>query len=160
MLPVLYEIRNNRGVGHVGGDVDPNYQDSAAVYEMSSWVMAELVRIFHQVSLADAQATVNALVERKHPIVWQEGDIRRVLDPSLSKADQSLMLLYSINDWVEEKDLARWVEYAGLTQFRNRILSPLHNARVVEYDTTLRRVKLTPKGSSDVETRLLPKYKI
>src|SRR5712664_1578229 len=74
MLPVLYEIRNNRGVGHVGGDVDPNYQDSVAVYEMASWVMAELVRIFHQVSLADAQATVNALVERKHPIVWQEGD--------------------------------------------------------------------------------------
>src|SRR2546423_114620 len=24
-LPALYEIRNNRGVGHVGGDVDPNH---------------------------------------------------------------------------------------------------------------------------------------
>lgn len=31
MLPVLYEIRNNRNVGHVGGDVDPNHMDSVAV---------------------------------------------------------------------------------------------------------------------------------
>jgi hypothetical protein len=65
-----------------------------------------------------------------------------------------------INDWVEEKDLVRWVEYAGLAQFRNRVLSPLHDARVVEYDKVLRKVKLTPIGSKDVETRLLPKYKI
>src|SRR5579859_6539892 len=28
MLMSLYEIRNNRGVGHVGGDVDPNHMDS------------------------------------------------------------------------------------------------------------------------------------
>jgi hypothetical protein len=60
---------------------------------MASWVMAELVRVFHQVSLLEAQATVNALVERKHPIVWQQGDLRRVLDPNLSKGDQSLLLL-------------------------------------------------------------------
>src|SRR5262245_60982886 len=28
LLPFLYEIRNNRGVGHVGGDVDPNHEDA------------------------------------------------------------------------------------------------------------------------------------
>lgn len=28
MLIALYEIRNNRGVGHVGGDVDPNLMDA------------------------------------------------------------------------------------------------------------------------------------
>src|SRR5262249_37594630 len=26
LLPFLYEIRNNRGVGHVGGDVSPNHE--------------------------------------------------------------------------------------------------------------------------------------
>jgi hypothetical protein len=160
VLPILYEIRNNRGVGHVGGDVDPNFQDSVAVYEMASWVMAELVRIFHQVSLGDAQETVNALVERKHPVVWQHGQVRRVLDPSLPKGDQSLLLLYSVNSWAEEKDLAQWVEYVNLTQFRNRILIPLHEQRLLEYDRKLRRVHLTPLGSEDVEQRLLPKYKV
>lgn len=28
MVMALYEIRNNRGVGHVGGDVDPNAMDA------------------------------------------------------------------------------------------------------------------------------------
>jgi hypothetical protein len=28
VLIALYEIRNNRGVGHVGGDVDPNHMDA------------------------------------------------------------------------------------------------------------------------------------
>ena len=31
LLPALYEVRNNRGVGHVGGDVDPNHMDAQFV---------------------------------------------------------------------------------------------------------------------------------
>jgi hypothetical protein len=143
----------------VGGDVDPNFQDAVAVYQMSSWVMAELVRIFHQIPIGEAQETVDALVERKHPVVWQSGDIRRVLDPSLSKADQSLMLLYSAGGWIEDKQLAEWVEYTNLTQYRNRVIMPLHDSRILEYDKKLRRMHLTPLGSEDVEQRLLPKYK-
>jgi hypothetical protein len=160
LLPYLYEIRNNRGVGHVGGDVDPNFQDAAAVFQSASWVMAELIRIFHQITIGDAQETVNALVERKHPIVWQSGDVRRVLDPKLTKSDQSLLLLYAAGGWVEEKDLEQWVEYANLTQYRNRIIIPLHNDRIVEYDKKLRRIHLTPRGVEDVEQRLLPNYKV
>jgi hypothetical protein len=160
ILPVLYEIRNNRGVGHVGGDVNPNFQDAIAVYQMASWVMAELVRIFHQVSLQDAQETVDALVERKHPIVWQVGDIRRVLDPTLSKGDQSLLLLYSEGVWVEDHELVRWVEYKNLSQFRSTVLIPMHRNRLIECDTSQRRLRLTPLGSAEVEGRLLPKYKV
>ena len=43
ILVALYEIRNNRNVGHVGGDVDPNEMDAVAVLYMSRWIMAELV---------------------------------------------------------------------------------------------------------------------
>lgn len=50
VLPSLYEIRNNRGVGHAGGDVDPNFMDATAVYGMASWTLAELIRIFHGLS--------------------------------------------------------------------------------------------------------------
>jgi hypothetical protein len=69
LLPVLYEIRNNRGVGHVGGDVDPNHMDAEAVQVMASWIMAELVRIFHGVTTEEAQHTVDALVERKSLLI-------------------------------------------------------------------------------------------
>src|SRR4051794_20994835 len=49
LLPPLYEIRNNRNVGHVGGDVDPSFLDSSAVLSITSWVMVELVRVLHAV---------------------------------------------------------------------------------------------------------------
>jgi hypothetical protein len=35
MLVALYEIRNNRNVGLVGGDVDPNHMDAVCVLQMS-----------------------------------------------------------------------------------------------------------------------------
>src|SRR5258708_576089 len=70
VLPVLYEVRNNRGVGHVGGDVTANHMDAEFVQAMASWIMAELVRIFHGVTTEEAQQTVDALIERKSPIIW------------------------------------------------------------------------------------------
>lgn len=36
MLVALYEIRNNRGVGHVGGEVNPNFMDATAVIAITS----------------------------------------------------------------------------------------------------------------------------
>src|SRR6267154_5938231 len=43
VLVALYEVRNNRGVGHVGGDVNPNAMDARLVLESSKWLVAELV---------------------------------------------------------------------------------------------------------------------
>jgi hypothetical protein len=54
MLVALYEIRNNRGVGHVGGDVNPNHMDAVAVLAMSKWLVAELIRVLHDVDTQTA----------------------------------------------------------------------------------------------------------
>src|SRR5664280_396359 len=145
MLPALYEIRNNRGVGHVGGDVDPNLLDATAVYGTASWVLAELVRIFHGVSTKEAQASVDALVERKHPLIWEVGDanVKRVLEPSMPNSDQVLVFLHQSLMWVPEKDLVKWVEYSNATMFRTRILEPLHKDRLIEYDQAQRRARIS-----------------
>jgi hypothetical protein len=155
VLPILYEVRNNRGVGHIGGEVDPNYMDAMAVYSMASWMLAELVRVFHSVSPKDAQTAVDNLVERKHPLVWEVGGIKRVLDPSMAKSDQALLLLYSEPAWVQDRDLMEWVEYSGLSMFRKRVLEPLHASRLVEHNPSNDRVRISPKGVVDVEQRLL-----
>jgi hypothetical protein len=155
MLPPLYEIRNNRGVGHVGGEVDPNFMDATAVFQMAGWVMAELVRIFHNVSTDDAQSIVNGLVEFKHPLVWENGSVRRVLDPAMSKANQTLVLLYGLSSGSTEQDLVRWVEHSNPTVYRRDILRALHKQRKIEYDADTRTVRITPLGTKDVEDRLL-----
>lgn len=155
MLLALYEIRNNRGVGHVGGDVDPNFMDATAVYGMSSWTLAELVRVFHDISSREAQETVDALAERKLTLIWEIGTIRRVQDPKMKKSDQALVLLYSKPAWVEEQDLRTWVEYSSETKFRKNILRPLHNERLIEYAEKAHRARISPLGSTKVEEEIL-----
>lgn len=157
MLLPLYEIRNNRGVGHLGGDVDPNFMDATAVLGMASWILAELVRIFHQVSTEEAQAIVDALVERKTPLIWEISDtnMKRVLDHRMETKDQTLLLLHKKLDWVPEKDLADWIEYSSVSMFRRRVLIPLHKNRLIEYDQPQGRARISPLGIREVEERIL-----
>jgi hypothetical protein len=155
MIPALYEIRNNRGVGHVGGDVDPNFMDATAVYGMASWILAELIRIFHGVSVQEAQESVDALVERKSPLIWEVSDVKRVLDPSMATKDQALLLLYQKPAWVSEADLTRWIEYSSAGMFQKRVLEPLHKARLIEHDRARKRVRISPLGTKHVEQKLI-----
>ena len=155
MIPALYEIRNNRGVGHVGGDVDPNFMDATAVYGMASWILAELIRIFHGVSIQEAQETVDALVERKLPLIWEVGDVKRVLDPAMPTKDQALLLLYQKPAWVAEADLAKWIEYRSASMFRARVLEPLHKVRFIEFDKAGARVRISPVGAKHVEDKII-----
>jgi hypothetical protein len=156
-ITTLYEIRNNRGVGHVGGDVDSNEMDAMIVFTTGSWIMAELVRIFHGVSTAEAQTAVQALIERKLPLVWQAGEIRRVLVPKMNVVDQAMLLMYSVNGWVPVADLLKWTEYQNPSRFRKSTLEAMHQARAIEFDREADRACLTPVGIARVEQDLLPK---
>ena len=158
LLPFLYEIRNNRGVGHVGGDVNPNQEDATSILSNANWLMAELVRIFHNITLAEAQVAVDALVQRRHPMVWSTGDLKRVLDSEMSASDQTLVLLYSEPAWVEVKTLTVWVEYSSAAMFRNRVLLPIHKKRLIEFDVKNDRVKTSPSGIAETEARLLAQF--
>lgn len=156
LLIALYEIRNNRGVGHVGGDVDPNGMDARVVLESSKWIMAELVRVFHAVSTVEAAAVVDSLVERTVPVVWETGGAKkRVLKTGLSMKDQTLILLYSSNAPVPEKTLCTWVEHSNGSVYRRDVLRKAHRDRLLEYDDVSTLVELSPNGVTYVESSLL-----
>jgi hypothetical protein len=152
-LVALYEIRNNRGVGHVGGDVDPNAMDAATVHAQATWVLAELVRVFHGVGTAEAQAAVDALAERVVPLVWTVPGtaVRRVLEDALDASDQTLLLLHTGAGWMSVAQLACAIEYTGISKYRSRVLFPLHTKRLVEFDKGNDRVHITPKGATLAE---------
>jgi hypothetical protein len=154
-LPVLYEIRNNRGVGHVGGDVDANQLDATAVEAMASWVMAELVRVFHGVTTKEAQEVVEALIERTTPLIWEVEGVKRVQDATMSAKDQTLLLLHQSAGWVDSDALLAWVGYSNPSRFRSGVLSALHRERLIEYDQGDRRARISPLGSQEVERRIL-----
>jgi hypothetical protein len=156
MLVALYEIRNNRNVGHVGGDVDPNHMDAVCVLQMSKWIMAELVRVLHNVSTDEATSIVDSLVERDTPLVWEVNGKRRVLDASLKMRDKTLLLLHSESGPVSEKDLVSWLEHSNPAVYRRDILRREHRARRIEYDEAAGTVQLSPTGIAYVEETLLP----
>jgi hypothetical protein len=155
MLIALYEMRNNRGVGHVGGDVDPNHMDAVAVLYMAKWIVSELVRLYHKVDTVTALAVVDALVDREIPIIWNVGDgVQRVLNTALTRKAKTLVLLYGQPAAVPEADLAAWVEHPKLPDYRKDVLRPLHKDKLVEYNAKAGIVHLSPLGVKYVEEKL------
>jgi hypothetical protein len=157
MLIALYEIRNNRNVGHVGGDVDPNQMDSVCVLQMAKWIMAELIRIFHGITLEEASAKVEALSEREISLIWDAGNVRRVLDNSLTMLEKTLVLLFGTPHPLSEAELIKSLEHSNRSVYRRDVLRRAHDERLVEYDTETKSVKISPLGIRRVESSILPK---
>lgn len=151
MIVALYEIRNNRGVGHSGGDVDPNAMDATAVLYMSKWLVAELVRYLHTLTTTEATEIVEALIERQVALVWSSGVKKRVLKPGLTWKKSTLLLLLSESGEVAEADLFRWIEHKSLSVFRRDVLRPGHKERLWEYDETTRTIHLLTPGIDAAE---------
>ena len=151
ILPALYEIRNNRNVGHVGGDVVANKMDAVFCRESCAWVVAELIRVFHDVSTSEAQQIVDSLVERVTPLVWEVGEVKRVLAPGMKASDRTLVLLHSSPGWVVIADLKKWVKYQA--NFRRQVLDPLFDKLLVEISGE--NVMISPLGARYVERELL-----
>jgi len=150
MIVALYEIRNNRGVGHAGGDVDPNHLDATAVVYMAKWVVAELVRLIHSLTPDEARDLVEALIVREVSLVWNGGDTRRVLATGLTARKGTLLLLSGVAE-ARESDLVSWLEYKRASDYRAKVLKPLHKERLVEYAQDSGSVKLLPPGVAAAE---------
>lgn len=158
-LTFLYTLRNKRGVGHVGGEVNPNHMDAEVIFSVSNWIVAELVRILHRTTTDEAQAVVDWLVERQLPLVWESGETKRVLDPSMSYKDRALVLLYSVHPMeVDEKELRAWCEHPNASNFRRDVLKKAHAARLIEYDPVSKVACITPLGVRYVENLLKAKW--
>lgn len=155
VLVGLYDIRNNRDSGHVGGEVDANHMDASYVLHAVQWVMAELVRLFHSTDTAAASAVVTALVDRTVPLIWEVNGRRRIQDPTMRLADKTLLLLYGSANGMLDVDLAADIKHGRLRDYKKTLRS-LDEAVLVEYDEKTGLAVISPKGEADVEDRLLP----
>jgi hypothetical protein len=88
-------------------------------------------------------------VQRRVPLIWTEGDLVRVLKPSLTAGDKALVILYHFYpEWVQDVDLNRWVEYSTLSNFR-KMLNVLHSRALIHHNED--RSKILPPGIRHVE---------
>lgn len=93
-LRVVYDIRNSRDNAHLGDGIDPNLQDATLVVGVLDWVLAELLRLFHNVTADEAQAIVEAIVSRRAPVIEDFDGFLKVLNPDLTAGEHVLVLLY------------------------------------------------------------------
>lgn len=155
-LLFLYTMRNKRGIGHIGGDVDANGIDIATMAKTTDWVVCELIRINHGLSLEEAQDMVDGISVRQLPTIWEVAGKKRVLKDGLKAKDQALLLLYSSPDSaVLLEDLCDWVEYSNPRMFKSTIIKDLHKQRFLEFDTDSESLILSPKGVKYVEENLI-----
>lgn len=154
-LVFLYTMRNQRGIGHVGGDVDANSIDAATIMRVTDWVLCELIRVYHKLPLEEAQDLIDSLSIKSLPVIWEVAGKKRVLRDGLNSKQKVLLLLYSQSDaTVLTEDLCSWAEY-NPSKFAQRVLSDLHQKKLIEYDKESELVYLSPKGAKMVEDELL-----
>ena len=151
VLAALYELRNNRAIGHVSGDVSPNHMDAELYLRGMKWVMGEFVRNYSNLPLDDARAVVEAVTARTFHIVWSSGDVRRVLEPAKSAAQKVLIVLYAEAKPVSVARLQTWVEYKNGTDFKRKVLRELHRKALIHYDEKAATAQILPPGQTYVE---------
>jgi hypothetical protein len=93
-LQVIYDIRNKRDVGHVGGDVDSNFSDATLSLVCCNWIMTEFIRIYYTSDISTAQKLVDSLVKIRIPLIQDFNGFLKLLKPDLSLPKKILALLY------------------------------------------------------------------
>jgi len=158
ILPALYEVRNNRGVGHVGGDVDPNRMDAGFVIETVRWILAELIRVFHATSPNEADRAVQQLATITVPLVWDGGDVRRVLDPKTPLNLQVLLLSGTVPSGALLSDVERYIE-SNTAGYLIRTVRKLHTDRLIEFNETTGLIRVLPPGAAVLAKHIAKKTK-
>ncbi|MEV8519505.1 hypothetical protein ABZR86_06865 [Dyella marensis] len=155
-LSFLYTLRNKRGIGHAGGDVDANGIDGATIGRVADWVLCELIRIYHSMSLEEADALIASLSTRNIPDIWEVGGKKRILRSDLDFKQKTLLLLYSsVDSAVLAEDLFSWTKYSNYGVYRTKILGQLDSANLIEYDRDGETAIISPLGIKQVEEELL-----
>lgn len=146
ILPTLYEIRNNRGVGHVGGDVDPNAMDASFVMSTASWIISELIRFYHGVTTEEAARLTSQITELHVPLIWNVGEKRRILKPGLPIPEQIIILASMATGDVKIRQIRDWTDHMNITYLR-KIAKDLHAKRLIEFDVNSDSIEISPSGS-------------
>lgn len=151
-LKLIYDVRSKRDAAHLGDGIDPNLQDATLVVGSMDWVLAELVRLYHDVSADDAQAIIENLVSKEVPAV-QEIAGHPVILKDLQAREQALLLLYRTGaKGATLEALAGWLRADRNDHLRAR-LEKLDDQKLVLAHPTDGRYYLTSNGHSLVEAK-------
>lgn len=101
----VYGVRNSRDTGHLKGGIDTNLQDATVVVATLDWILAELVRVFHGVSAAEANEMIKGIVTKAVPVI-EVFNGKPVVHAKLTHMNHVLVVLYWTNrDSITRREL-------------------------------------------------------
>lgn len=149
-IRLIYGVRNKRDNGHLKDGIDPNLQDATLVLSVMDWILAELVRVAHNVSADAAQRMIDSIVAKEVPLV-QEVEGKPVLLADLSRRDHILVLLYWASpEVVTLGQLRSWVP-ERMRRYVTQLVGDLGKEHLVELVDD--RLHLLRPGILDVERK-------
>lgn len=151
-LRVVYDVRNNRDAAHLADGIDPNLQDATLVIGVLDWVLAEFVRLQHNVSADEAQRMVDDLVTRQAPVIQDFGGFLKVLRANLTASPYCLVLLYqrgALGATYDELD--KWVRPGMRANLRRTLRGLVDDKALLHYDSS--RYYITRTGQHEVESQ-------
>jgi hypothetical protein len=153
-LRVIYDIRNKRDTAHLGDGIDPNVQDATLVVANVDWVLAEFVRLYHNVSANDAQKMIEGLVTRTAPAIQDFNGFLKVLRPDLAASDRMVLLLYQRGaDGATYEQLSDWAR-PSMRRNLKRTLATLVDDKAYAHEAN-GIYKITALGQKHVERERL-----
>jgi hypothetical protein len=154
VLRVIYDIRNVRDTAHLADDIDPNLQDATLVISNIDWVLAEFVRLYHDVDADEAQIIVDGLVVRAVPAVQDFDGFLKVLRPDLQASPYVLLILYECGTrGASLGELETWVRPTMRSNLKATLRRLVHDKAFVHDDGS--RFQLTKLGIREVEKKKL-----
>jgi hypothetical protein len=157
-IRVVYDIRNKRDAAHLADDIDPNLQDATLVISNLDWILAEFIRLYHNVSADEAQKIIEGLVARKVPVIGDFDGFLKVLNPKLPVSGYVLVLLYERGSaGAIFTELEKWVRPKMRGNLRRTLTSMVDKALVHEHAAGT--FILTKLGRHEVEASNLHNVK-
>ena len=153
-LRLVYDIRNKRDAAHLGDGIDPNLQDATLVTSVLDWVLAEFIRLYHNVSADVAQQLVSQIVTRAVPVVQDFNGFLKILKPNLAVSDHCLVLLYQRGEQgAAFKEIEGWVRPQMRANLGRTLAGLAERKDWVHFDGS--RYFITHLGQKEVEARHL-----
>jgi hypothetical protein len=107
-IQAMYNIRNRRGVDHLS-QIKPNHIDARVLTAQADWILAELTRLATRHDFAQAQALIDALVDRQIPLLEMIHGEWKLLETNLGLQDAILLALYH-DDKLLQADIVAFVK--------------------------------------------------
>ncbi|WP_299537140.1 hypothetical protein [Ulvibacterium sp.] len=152
-LKSIFNIRNKRGVGHVG-KISPNKMDATLIFYSVKWVLAEIIRLTSGLAISETQRIVDAIAERNIDVLWKGENSQRILNSKVSAKNQVLILLFDESPRKLE-DMRLVIEYQNKPNFLKLVLEPLHKARLIEVNKGDGKCWISPSGKAEAERLIL-----